>query len=293
MYCNTTLNNLSTKEWKYGFGALFICVSIIGTLENIFLLITIYKEKLYHEISNIILLSLSFSDFLACFILSPIFALQLFHQKLITNCQVDAVRRFLSAVLIAASAFTLGVISYDRYLHLTKLQYYNLTTRKACVLLFCCWFAAVCIPCLRLLDQSEIMYSVSVVFSALVVFLVIIFCYVMILVGLYKRKCDLKNSKELAKNASQASIRAGRTVIILLVCFALMVFPIMIPFVFTLVGKSTSDSAYAISYIIIMALCLLNSNVNPIIYFLRTPKLKNSLKAYIKRRCDKIVPVVK
>lgn len=280
MECKTPLYDLPSNAWNYAFGVLFGVISVFGAVENCLVLLTLYKFKPLHRMSNRILSSLATSDFLASSILAPVFVAQLLKEELSTHCRLEMLRRFLSTFFIGASVFTLGLISYDRCLHLTKLQDYNMTIRKSNIFIFFCWFIPFLIPFLKVVGETESLYYAAVIILLVISLTVMSGCYILIIWALHKHG-KLQTDKIMTKKSKGRRLRAGRTVVIILSCFMLMVLPVNVHLMTSILDKNKSRSEVAVGYIIQMALCLLNSVVNPIIYYFRTPNLKLCLKKLV------------
>ena len=57
--------------------------------------------------------------------------------------------RYLSSILLGSSLFTVGFISYDRCLHLVRLNQYNMPRWKMIPVLLLCWLVPIIIPLFR------------------------------------------------------------------------------------------------------------------------------------------------
>ena len=92
-YCNTTLSHLPNDEWKYTFAFLCIGVAVLATLENLVVIVIVFRNKILQTPSNMILLSLAVSNFLTGLVLAPLYAAQLLHPVLMRLCSIDMARR--------------------------------------------------------------------------------------------------------------------------------------------------------------------------------------------------------
>jgi len=266
-----TLSHLPNEIWKNTFGYLTVVLSIISTFENIIVFVILLSNNVLQTPSNKIFAALAGSDFLTGLILAPIHAVQLLDDDVMQVCSVEYVRRYLSAILIGASALTLGIISYDRYLHLVHLQNYRMTKFKLYILLFVSWLIPCLMPLLRLIDDNEITYSYMVSFSALAVFTIIVISYAKLMVALKRHGSHSDN--ELYRTYMKSQKRAGRTVLIIITFYIIMFLPTTVTFVLYATA-TVSSVVHSKIYVVGVFLLLANSAVNPVIYTYRTPELQ-------------------
>lgn len=270
----TTILVYLPDNWKKIFGVLMAFVSFLATVENGVVLITIFKYQALHTTSNKILSSLAMSDFLIGVTVALILSLQMLNPMYIAHATLDMLRRYLSTFLIGASLFNLGFISYDRSLHLRLLNNYNLSKKKLYVLLFLCWSIPFFIPLLRKVDDSETAYSTIIVFVVGIIFVGMICCYGLIIFALRKHQ-------ETANINCNNERRSVKTVLMILTLYVISIIPICIYHALNF-SKALSREELAKAYIMVMFLCVMNSTINPFIYYLRTPDLKKHVHDLMK-----------
>lgn len=119
------------------FGIRFVVISVIATTGNGFVLFIIWRPGHNLTSSTKILTSLAVSDLFVGIILSPLTCFQELNEVSLNNCKIDYIWRYLFFFFCNTSGLTLAVISYGRYILLTKLTNYNkfMTKRKLIVLL--------------------------------------------------------------------------------------------------------------------------------------------------------------
>ena len=61
--CNSTLEDLS-EGWQAGFGVMMMVIAVTATLENLLVLVILYRNRHLRTASNKILRSLALADFL-------------------------------------------------------------------------------------------------------------------------------------------------------------------------------------------------------------------------------------
>ena len=271
LLCNATLSNLPNETWGNVFGYLMVVLSIMSTFENAIVFIVLFSNKVLHTPSNKILAALTASDLLTGIVLAPLHALQLLNDDIMNICMIEHIRRYLSAILIGSSALTLGIISYDRYLHLVYLQNYRMSNLQLYILLVLSWSIPSLVPLLRFIEDNERTYSLIVSLSGVMVFLIIVISYANLLVALKRHRRHSDN--KMYHSYMQNQHRAGRTVLIIITFYILMFLPTIIAFILY-ATEMFSVFALSESYVIGLFLSLANSAVNPLIYTYRTPELK-------------------
>lgn len=269
--CNHTLSNLPNDSWRTVFGYLMVAVSFISTFENSIVFIILFSNKVLHTPTNKILAALAASDLFTGIILAPLHAAQLLDNHILRLCIIENVRRYLSAILIGASALTLAIISYDRYLHLVHLQNYRMTKQKLHLLIGVSWLIPCLVPLLRFIGDGERVYSLTVSAFGVLVFLIIVISYANLLVALRRHRKHSDN--KMYRSYMENQHRAGRTVLIIITFYILMFLPTIISFILY-ATEECSVKVHAEFYIVGLFLSLANSAVNPIIYTYRMPELK-------------------
>ena len=274
MLCNTTLPSMT---WNYVMGGLSIFNAVTASVENTAALFVLFWYKNLHTLSNRLLTSLAISDLLAGLTIAPIQAAQLLNSRLNNNCGLNEIRRYLCTLLIGASALSIGAISYDRYLHMSKLNNYNMhmNSRKIAVLFFLAWFIPALIPFLRYLDKSENSYGIVVIVILVNILATIVGCYLMIIIAL--RRNSLSTSA-----VSEASLRrqmqATKTVIIIITCYIVMILPICVYLIINMVLHDIHPTDLTAIYLVVMTIGTLNSSLNPVIYYFRNPYFRSNTK---------------
>ena len=173
----TTCMSLLEPPLTFVFGFMFIVTSVMATVGNGFSLFIIWRPGLKLTSSTKILTSLVVSDLLVGIILSPLTCFQVLNYISLNDCEIDYARRYLFFFLCNTSGLTLVVISYDRYILLTKLTNYNkfMTKNKLIVLLILAWLVPALIPLLQLKIFGPYVYlfGILTVFFGALVFLII------------------------------------------------------------------------------------------------------------------------
>lgn len=279
MACNSTLGNLPNEYWSNVLGSLMCIATISATLENLLVLVVLSKYSVLKTTSNKILASLAMADFLTGATVAPLHAVQYLSEDVRQNCVVEQMRRYISTALIGASTLSLGFISYDRCLHLVKLQKYKMRLRFLYTVLLVCWLVPILIPFLRKISNSEQIYSATILTVGTINLLTILISYLAVILALhqYSRRCGTGFHQSAVENER----RAGVTVLIVITLYISMLVPIFIHHGLNLTN-SFDEKFLAITYSVAQCLAILNSSVNPLIYCYRTPVLKKFTRTLFK-----------
>ena len=278
MLCNTTLPSMT---WNYAMGGLSIFAGATALLENTVALFILFWYRNLHTLSNKLLISLAISDLFVGLTIAPIQAMQLLSSQLHYNCKLDEIRRYLGTLLIGASALSIGAISYDRYLHMSKLTNYNMymSSRKIGILCFFSWSIPAIIPFLRFLDKSENSYGIVIIVFLVTILATIVSCYLLIIIGLRKASSSMNSVSEASL---QRQVKAMKTVIVIITCFIITILPICVYLVINMVVDNISPPALTDIYLVVMTIATLNSSLNPVIYYLRDPYFKSNTKKLLR-----------
>ena len=295
-FSGSSLSSLSqmshlSREWRLTFGVINILICITAVIENLIVLFILIWYKNLHTLSNRILASLAVSDLLVGVAVAPLQSFQLMTKS--DNECLHQIRRYLSTLLIGASTLTVGAISYDRYLHMTKLHNYNMhmSKRKIVIIILLSWLFPGCIPLLRLIGDSENTYGMMILSWVTMIFVTMIVCYILTLSALKK---SIQWHKTYTHKESK-QVHATKAVFILLTCYIIMVLPICIPHTLYLINREAlSPENHEKMYLIVLTLAMFNSSVNPIIYVSRNPHFSENatklLRGNFRRHVNRVNP---
>ena len=292
--CENNFGLLST-QLSHFFGIANSIICIVSTFGNSLIFFVFYKDRRLHTRSSCCLLSLVTTDFLAGFLLEPIFTTQLFYRTSRTNCGLNTVRRFITSMLLGASMSSIALISYDRYLLLSKSSQYNshMTKRRIGVLILLCWVLPGLSPLLNYSFAGHGFFSAVIfVYTFLMLFIISWSYYTIIkivkrnearLVQVLRNDLANKVTKSQKRNKTDRSrIKAARAISVILLCFIASNAPLTCYLAIatgnTIMGKHLlGPEATDAVYVGTITVTLLNSIINPIIYYFRIPGFKNSL----------------
>ena len=295
--CDTNFAYL-TDEWRQVFGAINLAIGFMAFFGNSIAVLVLAKTKHFRNLSTCFLGSLVTTDFLVGIILEPMHVAQLFSEGPRDNCIFNSSRRYLSTLLIGASISSIGLISYDRYIHLSMPLTYseNMPKRKVASLITVGWFVPVIVPVLMKLGKEEqIIYS-SIIFVYIFVYFTIIVTSYVFIVKIIRENENEMVKMEIRNQAHQGrtrhDVQAAKAVATLITCFAVTIIPISIYHCIVAVNNvlpqgipGFKEMPREICYTAAMTLAMANSSINPLIYYFRNPKFKENLGKDLKRLC--------
>ena len=264
------LHFYAEKTWRYTFGVVLAILSLLTVVINAVVLITLLKYEALKIPSFKLLRSLALSDFLTGAFAGSMAAVQLLKEYTETDCFVDMVCTYLEFLFIGTSALTLACISYDRYLHLSKLNKYRMSNRRIYVFMSICWLIPIAVIIITALVNFYIS-SIVIVTLAVIVLITLTSSYISILVALKR------HGKQCESTGNNNQRRAARTVIIILSCFLIMFLPYLISFsiLFTRKFSIVTEKKW---FVLSTCFGVLNSLLNPIIISCNTPSIQRCIK---------------
>ncbi|XP_037324493.1 sphingosine 1-phosphate receptor 3a [Pungitius pungitius] len=259
---------------------LFICVLIV--LENVTVLLTLWRNKRFHSRMYFLIGNLALSDLLA----GVAYVVNIFtsgsNTYFLTPAQWLA-REGSMFVALSASTFSLLAIGIERHMTMVRLRPCETARRGRLLgLLAACWLVSVllsalpsmgwnclgnmasCSTVLPLYAKSYVAFCISV-FSALLVAIVILYIRIYRLVT--------SSGRRVSSRPSERSLALLRTVVIVLGVFVMCWTPL---FLLLLLDVGCSPDRCPVLYQVdwFIALAVLNSALNPLIYTLSSREMR-------------------
>ncbi|XP_033099548.1 melanocortin receptor 4-like [Anneissia japonica] len=259
-----------------------ICVPVV--LNNLVVIIVIVKTKLLRQKHNIFVLSLAVCD---CMIgILYVVIVICYHNKIIF---IDTyVISYILYSLIFTSISNVTAVAVDRSLALVfiPLRYESIVTiKRLLVSCFCLWVGPLAIqPVLHFYSESEIdlrIFSTTclIALTATAIFYLIIYQKI--------SECDQRLTAMGVKGVNSSTILLKTFSIIIGVSMILwlpyLVISICVSFQKIACSFGTS---YVLVYIISHLITIVNSLINPIIYWCRLSDFRNAVKHIFCRRCS-------
>ena len=283
--------NLIPPLLRYIAGTINIGIALSTVSGNTLILFIMFSTRTLHTRSNLILGSLAMTDLLTGILTGPMTITQLFSEKARQNCEFINLRRKFGAYVTVASFSLIGLISYDRYVHLSKMGHYSkhMSLRKVIYLLIVCLVLPVIIPLLQSIkDSTGIAYNFIVSLYLLINFGVIVVSYISIrkIVKTTERRLSRHYSDIQSSRATRKRLHSAKTILLLIFCIGLTSLPIALFFGLLALQRITSKQMLSlmnmeIAYTITLTLLRLNSSINLIIYYLKIPEFKARIKTWL------------
>ncbi|XP_068429037.1 trace amine-associated receptor 13c-like [Clinocottus analis] len=276
-------------------------ISLLTVTLNLLVIISISHVRQLHTSTNLLLLSLSISDFLVGF-------LMLFQIMLIDGCWLFGdlmciLYNVLNYIITSASVGTMVLISVDRYVAICEpLQYPNKVTQKRVQVCVClCWIGSAFIHSLLLKNNLEQPGRYNSCFGECVVVInyiagfadiflsflgpvtVIIVLYMRVFVvavsqarAMRSHVAALPLKSSVTVTAKRSEMKAARALGVVIVVFLLCLCPY---FCLLLTGQDTLLNASSAAFVI--CLFYFNSCLNPVIYAFFYPWFRKSIKLIV------------
>ena len=272
---------------------LIIIVIIIGlsaaVLNGAFLFV-VFKTRALQTIHNILLISLSISDFLTGVIVMPFHAIVLtllIHQKF--SCDVFWIwARFFDCVAVV-SLLTLTLISFEKYLAIMHPLYYQqiMTKRKIVIMALEIWILGVIessVLQVVSLSHPNIYKRILVYFPYVVFFfyIVIILIHVRVLKEIHKvrRTIAITNTYQNEHGTVRQNSKAAKMTVIIVAALTACYIPLNIIYILLTHDTNLGLSGKLELFMELTAhvVVLFNSTLNPIVYYARMSLVRQAFQ---------------
>ncbi|KTF89265.1 hypothetical protein cypCar_00008406 [Cyprinus carpio] len=259
-----------------------ICICTLIVLENITVLLALWRNKRFHSRMYFLIGNLALSDLLA----GVVYVVNIFtsgRNTFFLSTGQWLLREGSMFVALSASTFSLLAIGIERHMTMVRLRPCETTGRgRLLALLGACWAVSVllsalpslgwncldrfhtCSTVLPLYDKSYIAFCISV-FSALLAAIVVLYVRIYLLVT--------SSGRRVSSRPSDRSLVLLRTVVIVLGVFVACWAPL---FLLLLLDVGCSPERCPVLYKVnwFIALAVLNSALNPLIYTLSSREMR-------------------
>ncbi|XP_076866061.1 sphingosine 1-phosphate receptor 2 [Brachyhypopomus gauderio] len=270
---------IKSKDGPSSLNIIFIIICSVIILENLLVLIAVFRNKKFHSAMFFFIGNLAFSDLLAgsAYIANIIFS----GSRTFNLVPVQwFIREGTAFIALAASVFSLLAIAIERYIAITKVKVYG--SNKTCrmfLLIGACWVTSILLGGLPIIgwncinELSECSAVMPLNSRRYICFVVTIFSVILLsIVILYVRiYLIVRSSHQEATNSKAYALL--KTVTIVLGVFIVCWLP-----AFTILLLDTSckmSSCPILSHAdIFFGIATLNSALNPLIYTLRSKDMR-------------------
>ena len=273
------------------FGAFSILAAVVG---NALVLAAIWRNPSIRTPSYVLLAVLASTDLLTGLIAQPIFIAsklaQIRNRKQQSFCVLDAAAaKGILRYLVYMTVFTTTFMSIERYLHMARQSL--LTVRRVCItylILLTIPLPFVAIP----LNTGKDCHQPSDIEVATAV--VVMFCLSITSVAYFKVYRIIQHhqqqvhSNEPTQNYGQPAINLAKykrsvwTILYVLMIFYLTYIPCAVFLIFSKSLNKLTHTFYEV-FNLLIALFLISSSLNPILYYLRMKDISNGVKQIVKK----------
>ncbi|XP_065062203.1 octopamine receptor Oamb-like [Rhopilema esculentum] len=293
--CSVLGANFMQKAARIILGMINTTTCFTATFGNLLIILVIFHYKSLRRRSNYLIVCLALTDLTVGLVLQPIASAQIFAESIGKDCKVAYAVTYIGAMLCGASSWILTLISYDRYLHLVKLQNYNMymTKRKLRFMVTFCWVYPICLGFLMFSDVTLDIYYALLVLSANFNVLVIVFCYwksykfIKEKAKIFPRNAGLTQASNNETDKIRHHWKLAKTFALIIGCYLLCWTPMVIFVVYLMIARKAKLSfgdfepyLYTI-YQMTLVMGYSNSSMNPVIYFWRNKELKAGMKQFV------------
>ena len=285
--CNSHLLVDSSDSHRFSTNVAIIVLNspfaVFAVLANLLVLITVKKTKELHIPANILLCGLAFTDLLVGLLVQPLFiAWRLLLHYRSTVCQpaklIHSLYEGFLMLCVGGSFVVLSHLSTDRVIAVMKpLKYRAQNSIKlgaaALVVLLVLWSL---FPLLRIFVFSEDTGAKVTSAVAFILALYLLGIQIFLLVGIRRNNRHVHSLHEGDHNTAAVYRRERRAAVtITLIFLALLVLLVPVVVVQIAIGYTSANADQTEMYLALSAV-LINSSVNPLIYFLRNTELRKS-----------------
>ena len=290
LFCFGTPANISifNSNMLITLMVLNILISITATTGNMMVLLTIWRSPHLHSPSNTLLFGLALSDLCVGLVSEPLnvgFQAVLFkNSSNITSCTLRNARTLISVFLTAVTLLTVTAMSVDRYLAIyLHLRYEQLVTEKRTrIVVLCVWLISG-VPLVIVVFHAMASYLVMTLTIAICL---VIISFAWIKIYQVVRNPQVQIQRQLAVTTQSfnmarfrnSAINTFLVLLIVLLCYT----PILVSKIFLTVNLKRSN-------VVLLEICyifvLLNSSLNPFVYFWRQRDLRAKARQLVTRFC--------
>lgn len=258
----------------YVYVVFLILAVIVSVIENLLVIIVLFKNKQLQKPSNILLGILACIDLITGAVIIPLKIWVMLEEKRSSNFTSDLVLLLTISAVVLFTMSTVVFISLDQVLNIVYMQRYHLSKAKMILGLMLTW----CIPiavCFAIGFFYQAILAVPIFF--LLSILLMVFLHIFAAYRL-KRQADVREHADVDENVLQEQRNGLTTTLLLSVACVATYFPIFLG-VALYIGGIYSNVYCGISLYALLA----SSFINPLIYIWRVPNMKRSVIGLFKR----------
>jgi hypothetical protein len=254
----------------YSYTVALILVAIISTIENLVVIIVIFRYKVLRTPSLICLGPLAVIDLITGSIVTPINIGIILKVDLNTYQSLHAIMLiFLAVVMLSFS--TVMLITFNRLEQIYYLEKYKMTKKKMMFILLLYWISPI-IVILSLERFGECWFAFLYLLTGSISMIIV---YVIMILAL---KRHMSNSNDgIRQTCIEIQRQAMKTTLIIIVTCIAMHFPQIFA-----IALGHMGIGYKVLCAIALFALLANSAVNPLIYYLCIPVMKKHILMFLR-----------
>ena len=263
-------------------------ISITATIGNLLVLLTIWRSPHLHSPSNTILFGLALSDLFVGLVSEPLnvgfHAVLFWNSSKLTSCTLVNARNFISTFLTLVTMLTVTAMSVDRYLAIyLHMRYEQVVTDKNTRKVILCLWLIGSVPSFLMVFNPMTGFLVGP--SIIAVCLIIIsFAWIKIYKVVRHHQVQIQDQMAVATQPfNMATFRnSAINTLLVLVIVLLCYIPFLVSNIFLTASLNPSTVRFVeITYVFV----LMNSSLNPFLYFWRQRDLRARAKQLVMRFC--------
>ena len=265
-------------------------ISITATIGNLLVLVTIWRSPHLHSPSNTLLFSLGLSDLCVGLVSEPLnvgfHAVHFKNSSNFTSCTLMNARTLISTTLTLVTMLTVTTMSVDRYLAIyLHLRYEQVVTeKKTRKVILCLWLTSSSLP-LVLTMVFHAMTSLLVgTITIAVCLLIVSFAWIKIYQVVQHHRAQIQDQVAVVTQSfnmarfRNSAINTMLVLVIVLLCYT----PFLVSNICLTVSLNPSNVLFVeITYVVV----LVNSSLNPLVYFWRQRNLRLRARQLVMRFC--------
>lgn len=273
-------------------------LSIVGSAANLLVILAYFKTLRRHEFNTTLLTYLAIVDLLTSAIVQPLMisrhVLELMDER---SCVYWLVIRRLFEFTVPVSFLTVGLITYERYQALFSPVKYRSPKLKRRIkrAMVAVWLFTFVTSCLRVFDFFSIIYFGL----ALLIMVALFVANTTIYLKIGKMAANYTKQRRVTLMAAEVNgvtrktfakdRRSTRTMLYIFLSLFLCYLPMVGSILYALItGKESENLAFLFGYLPwAETFAFLNSTLDPFIYCLRNPRLKDAVIGLVCRKQQK------
>ena len=242
---------------RYILGTINVGLGIWSGFGNLLTLIALSSTDKLRTRSNLFLGSFAMTNLLNGFLVEPLLVASLISEQMQQNCEFTSVRRSITLFLGIAKSASVALISYDRYVHLSKMNNYeqHMSVRKVISLIILSWVIPFIGVILQAVDTTSYNAFASVYLFLNLAVVLISYGSIWKVIIATKRRLHLEASDVVRERATHKQLRTAKMILLIVFLFGLSSLLLAIFFSVTAINRMISkriltltqvESAYAI-----------------------------------------------